>query len=106
MLHPTDDADVIVTGFNGLSLAPLDSPMSIEVVSFWRQGALVRSYKLSEVVPDQRTLRRTDSHYEWGNYRGVDTDGTFRISMVDSTVLVFDPFAEGMSLRNPRERWG
>lgn len=101
VLHPTDDADVVVTGYDGLSLAPLESPMSIEVVSFWRRGVLTRSYKLSEVLSDQRALRRTDSHYEWGSYRGIDSAGRLRISIIDGTVLVFDP-ATAAVLRRER----
>lgn len=88
-----------MTGYDGLSLAPLDSPMSIEVVSFWRRGALVRSYKLADVLPDQCAVRRTDSHYQWGSYRGVDTAGTFRIALIDGTVLVFNPATAGVLRR-------
>jgi hypothetical protein len=61
----------------------------VEVLAFWRQGKLVRSYKLSELV-DVHALRRTASHFYWGDYQGFDAEGRFRVATAEGKVLLFD----------------
>lgn len=91
VLYLADDPDLLVTGFDGQNLVPLDAPGDIEVLTFWCRGKVVRNYELSELVADLGRLQRTASHYHWGNYLGFDSDGNFRVTTVQDQTLVFDP---------------
>lgn len=91
VLYLADDPDLLVTGYDGHNLVPLDAPGDIEVLTFWSRGKVVRSYELSELVADLGRLQRTASHYHWGNYLGFDDEGNFRVTTVQGQTLVFDP---------------
>lgn len=84
------DPELLVTGFDGVNLVPLESPGEVEILAFWRRGELVRSYRLRELVTDLRSLERTASHFHWGRYQGFDADGHFRLETVEQRTLVFD----------------
>lgn len=101
VLYLADDPDLLVTGYDGQNLVPLDAPGDIEVLTFWNRGNVIRSYELSELVADLGRLQRTASHYHWGNYLGFDTDGNFRVATVQGETLVFDP-AKGVLVDRSR----
>lgn len=90
VLYLADDPDLLVTGYDGRNLVPLDMPGEIEVLTFWNRGKVVCAYKLSELVADLGRLQRTASHYHWGSYLGFDGDGNFRVATVQNQTLVFD----------------
>ena len=91
VLFVSNNPDYIVTGYDGINLAPRESPGSIDILTFWCRGEQVRSYKLSELVTELSALRPTASHYYWGDYQGFDSDGNFRIYTVQARIIVFDP---------------
>lgn len=90
VLYLADDPDLLVTGYDGQNLVPLDAPGDVEVLTFWNRGKVVCAYKLSELVADLGRLQRTASHYHWGSYLGFDGDGNFRVATVQNQTLVFD----------------
>jgi hypothetical protein len=90
VLYASDDPDLLVTGYDGSNLVPVEAPATVEILAFWRHGKLVRAYKLAELV-DVRRLRPTASHFYWGDYQGFDADGLFRLATVEGKVLVFAP---------------
>jgi hypothetical protein len=102
VLFPSDDPAVLVTGYDGGNLVSARSPGTITIVTFWRHGKIVRSYKLSEIVHDLRALRPTVSHLYWGDYDGFDADGNFRLTTVEGYVLVFDPTKGSLLSRSRR----
>lgn len=96
-----NDGDHLVTGYDGRNLVPLENPEEIEILSFWRSGEPLRSYRLFDLIASKKALRRTASHYHWGRYEGFDEDGNFRLSTVEGVVLVFSP-KTGEILRRER----
>ena len=100
VLYVADDGAHAVTGHDGL-LAPVDDPAATVVVVFWKDGERVASHTLANLGYTRRDLRRTVSHYFWGDYQGWDEEGRFRLAMVDGATLVFD-VAAGELLRRER----
>ena len=90
VIYVSDDPEILVTGFDGVNLVPLEAPGEVEILHFWRNGKLVRSYTLDQLVRNLRSLKRTVSHYHWGNYLGFDKDGKFRLRTAEEWILVFD----------------
>jgi hypothetical protein len=86
-----DDGEHLIAGYNGLNLVPQNDPTSETILSFWRQGELLRAYTLADLGYKRGDLRRTVSHYHWGSYRGLNASGTFELSMVDGRTIVFEP---------------
>jgi hypothetical protein len=46
--------------------------------------------RLNELVLDLTTLRRTESHWEWGHYGGVEHGRFYRVHTNDRGALLFD----------------
>ena len=84
-----DDGRHAVTGYDG-TLLPLNYSPDVPVLRFWRDGSSVRIVSLSTLVKDLRKLKRTASHYEWGNYVGFDAAGRFVVSTVERPTVAFD----------------
>ena len=91
-LHVSDDGLHVVTGYNGLNLLPMKFVASdLVVLTFWREGAVVRRIRLGEVFADLSVLEPTISHYNWGGTRGFNSSGLFELWTVDGRVLEYDP---------------
>jgi|GEM_PF-988955 len=99
----SNNPDYIVTGYDGLNLVPRESPGSIEILTFWRRGVKVCSYRLSDLITDLTALQPTSSHYYWGDYQGFDSDGNFLLYTVQARILVFDPTGKRVK-SNPPEK--
>ena len=97
-----DDGDHLVTGYNGNNLVPLGDSEGIEILTFWRRGQSLQSYRLSDLIASKKALRRTPSHYHWGGYEGFDADGNFRLSTVEGVVFVFHPRTGKILRKFPR----
>jgi hypothetical protein len=85
-----DDGNHLVICYIGLNLLPLDYQTEDEMLQFYDQGKLVRRWSLRELVPDLGKLKRTASHYEWGNCVGFAADGRYEVRTVDRGLLRFD----------------
>jgi hypothetical protein len=86
-----DDGEHLVTGYDGGNLVPLDAPERVEILCFWQRGAARKRHTLGDLGYPREKLTRTVSHYAWGRYDGFDSDGRFRLKMVDGASLLFDP---------------
>lgn len=84
------DCDYLVTGYDGMNLIPLDFDRGLVMLTFYRRGALIRQIRLDQLVRDLSKLRRTASHFHWGNYLELESDHLFRVETVDRGVLLFD----------------
>lgn len=87
----SNDGEHLVVGFDGVNLVPLGDPEGSTIVQFWRRTELVKAYTLGELGYRRESLHRTASHYAWGRYDGFDSNGGFRLTMIDGVSLVFDP---------------
>jgi hypothetical protein len=83
-----DDCRSLMTGYDGQSLLA-DADPSTVLLRFYRDGKLLREYRLDELM-DPKRLRRTVSHFEWGNYLGVERGHFYRIETNGRGEQVFD----------------
>jgi hypothetical protein len=88
--HLADDGDHLVVCYRGLNLLPLDYEPDWVMLRFFNRGALVRQWRLRELVPDLTKLKRSVSHYEWGQCVGFQADGSYEVTTADRGSLRFD----------------
>lgn len=98
-----DDGEHLVTGFDGMNLVPVDDPERAQILEFWHRGKLLELYTLGDLGYRREDLRRTVSHYVWGDYVGFDADGHFGLRMLDGASLVFD-VASGKLLQRVKQK--
>jgi hypothetical protein len=84
-----DDGRHAVTGYDG-PLLPLNFSPDVPVFKFWRDGSSVRIVSLSALVRDLGKLKRTASHYTWGNFVGFNAAGRFVVATVERPSVAFD----------------
>jgi hypothetical protein len=85
-----DDGDHLIVGHGGINLLPLDVTAREPMIRFFKRGKLVNMVTLGELLKDQSSLKRTASHYLWGNYLGLDKQGHFVVETVEDRKLAFD----------------
>ena len=85
-----DDGDHLIVGHGGINLLPLDVTAREPMIWFYKRGKLIATVTLGELLKKQSSLRRTVSHYEWGNCLGLDKEGHFVVKTVEDRVLAFD----------------
>jgi hypothetical protein len=88
--HLADDGKHLVAGHPGVNLVPLDVRKDDVMAYFFRRGELVNSVTLGQLLRDLSRLERTASHYHWGNYLGINKNGSFVIETVDGSAHEFD----------------
>ena len=49
------------------------------MLTFWKDGKLVRTVTVDELIPDKKILRRTVSHYSWGSISGIAKNGLLEV---------------------------
>jgi hypothetical protein len=84
------DCEHFVTGYDGVNLLPDKFAANIVLLSFYRNGSLIRHVILSELVKDLAKLEKTASHWSWGNYVGIEKGTRYRIVTIDQGEVVFD----------------
>jgi len=85
-----DDGEHIVIGHEGINLLPVNIQENDILAYFVRKGEVVATATLSDLLERKSSLRRTASHYHWGQYLGIDEDGRFRVETVEGRKLWFD----------------
>ena len=85
-----DDGEHLVIGHEGVNLLPLSVESSDILAYFLRRGEVIATVTLSDLIEDKSSLRRTASHYLWGEYLGIDEDCRFRVKTVEGRRLWFD----------------
>jgi len=96
-----DDGDHFVTRFDGINLLPLDYRKDYVMLSFYRRGVLIREVHLNELIQDFSKLRRTASHYYWGNYWGWNETGHYVVETLEGRKIAFD-VKTGLPVQTPR----
>jgi hypothetical protein len=84
------DCDYLVTGYDGANLLPIAYERGTIMLAFHAHGRLVRQVRLDELVLDLSKLRRTESHWEWGYYGGVEKDHYYRVNTNDRGSILYD----------------
>jgi hypothetical protein len=85
-----DSGEHLVTCYSGMNLLPLDYKPEWNMLAFYERGKLIRTVSVAELIPDLTKLRRTASHYEWGQCMGFDGPNRYRVTTVDRGLLHFD----------------
>lgn len=91
----SDDGQSVAIGYEGMNLIPTYDP-NLELVAFWSNGVKIRAVKLSELFPTASGLKRTVSHYYWGQIEGIDKKGHLILTRHDGKQFLFD-ISTGMS---------
>jgi hypothetical protein len=86
----SDDGEILVAGYDGMNLLPLDYRRDLVILTFYRRGTTVAEITLDEVIEDFGALGRTVSHYNWGHYLGFDEAGRYVIETVEGRRIAFD----------------
>lgn len=85
-----DDGEHLVAGYDGMNLLPIKHNKQQVMLYFFKRGELINHVTLDRLVPDDSKLRRTVSHYYWGNYLGFDQAGNYVVETVEGRTLHFD----------------
>jgi hypothetical protein len=88
-IYVATDGEHFATGYSGLNLVPLNAGDSLELIGFWRRCRKFESVPL-RAVPERSILRRTVSHYAWGNITGVDASGRLVVTRIDGRTFRFN----------------
>jgi hypothetical protein len=100
-LYVAPGGEVLVAGYDGLNLLPLECPDDQILLRFFRRGEQVATATLADLLPDRAVLRRTASHLLWREGEGFDAEGHFSVVTVDGVRHLFDP-ATGRPVAPPR----
>ena len=84
-----DDGEHLVLGYAGMNLIPVDYDPDMEMLAFYRRGAVVRRVALSALV-GREALQRTVSHWYWGDYLGLDAGGRYVVRTGAGREIRFD----------------
>jgi len=84
------DCRYLVTGYDGGSLLPANADGELVMLSFYRDGKIIRRIRLKELICDWSQLDRTASHLAWGNYIGTEEGFFYRVETKDRGAVVFD----------------
>lgn len=85
-----DDGKHLVIGYDGMNLIPVDYTADMVMITFVREGTVIREVKLKNLITDFRKLVRTVSHYYWGSFDGFDKSGNFAVTTVENKTVRFD----------------
>jgi hypothetical protein len=84
------DGEHLVVGHNGGNLLPLNVTDDDIMAYFVRKGEVIHTLTLHDLVKSKAAMKRTASHYHWGEYLGINEDGLFRVQTLDNTRMFFD----------------
>lgn len=85
-----NDGEHVVAGYDGMNLIPRQYDREEVMLRFFRRGELIQDVTLDQLVLDFSRLRRTVSHFAWGNYLGLDESGHYAVETVEGRRLRFD----------------
>jgi hypothetical protein len=85
-----DDGEHLVVGNGGMNLLPLNVTKDEPMIDFFQRGKRITTVRLGELFRDPSSLKRTVSHYLWGNYLGLDENGRYVVETVEGQKLLFD----------------
>lgn len=81
--------DFLVIGPDGTSLLSLETKLSDPLLTFMKRNSVVRVVTVGDVFPSLSALRRTASHYFWGDVLEVSPRDQLRVRLVDGRRVAF-----------------
>lgn len=85
-----NDGRSLVLGYDGVNLLPRNFTGDEVLLTFYHQGKLVGKVTVRALLPDRTKLRKTASHWSWGNYLGF-RNNLYQIQLVSGALISFDP---------------
>lgn len=92
----SNDGHSLVIGYDGSNLLSAGFSSEQPMLTFYQMGQKGRVVKLRELVPDLGLLRKTASHWVWGQYIGFDEKNRYQVKTVDGRLLRFDAATGGL----------
>ena len=86
----TDDGEHLVAGYWSMNVIPLDYNKKQAMLYFFKRGELINHVTLDQIIRDFSKLQRTVSHYQWGNFEGLDKAGHYVVETVEGRKIRFD----------------
>lgn len=86
-----DDGRHFITAYGGLNLLSQNYKGSDVMLTFWKDGKLLRTVTVDELIPDKKILQRTVSHFSWGTIPGITKNGLLEVILEDGSKHYFDP---------------
>lgn len=69
------------------------------MLTFYNRGKIFGEVALKDLISDSAIrMRRTESHYRWGEYLGLDEEGRYAVRTAVGQVIRFD-MASGKPVR-------
>jgi hypothetical protein len=97
-----DDGRHFITAYGGLNLLSQNYKGSDVMLTFWKDGKLLRKVTVDELIPDKKILQRTVSHFSWGTIPGITAEGLLEVILEDGSKHHFDP-ATGLRTKPKQE---
>ena len=85
----SNDGKYFAIPYFGANLLNLDYQQDTIMLTIAKEGKIVKTVKLNELIEDFKNLRRTSSHYYWGNYFGF-SNGKYIIKTVEDNRFAVD----------------
>jgi hypothetical protein len=86
----SSNGEYLMTGYDGIHLLPLDYRKDEPMLTFYHKGELIRVVRLKDIIFDFSKLKRTESHYYWGSYQGIDMMDRYIVETVEGYRFIFD----------------
>lgn len=88
--YVNDDGKYFVAVYGGGNLVPTDAGDELVLLTFYRDGTVIKEVKLSEIIDDKSQLVATTSHSYWGDPVGFGKSHTFKVRRSDGKIISFD----------------
>jgi hypothetical protein len=73
-----------------VEFSPTDFTDDVVLLTFWREGRMLREIRVRDFIPDHHILKQTASHYLWGKVDGIDPQGRLKVERADGKIFFFD----------------
>lgn len=88
--YVSNDGKYFVAVYGGGNLVPIDASDELILLTFYRNGELIKEIKFNEIIDDRSQLVATASHLYWGNPIGFVKPNKFQVKRIDGKTFSFD----------------
>ncbi len=86
----SNDGKYFVVQYDGANLIPTDFDPQLVLFTFYRNGKVIKTIGLAEIVSAKSQLVNTVSHYHWGNGIGFVGASKFKVERADGKQFLFN----------------
>ncbi|MFZ6756429.1 hypothetical protein ACO0K9_04355 [Undibacterium sp. Ji50W] len=85
-----NDGVYFVSTYWGMDLIPLDYKTNLVLMTFWKNGKIIKEVPIKELVTSKDVLVRTASHYLWGTVEGLNKDDLLTVRRADGVIFLYN----------------